>query len=178
MRSVVGEADRARGCAFGLLQPYQLRLRVDEAADQPGAGETVRPHRLARCPGSREELLLGAERRLRLRREEQLLHRRIGIGERALGASTPRAGEEIERGDVLELAPLLGEHARDGARVGLAEADAQALDDLDQLLVAPRAVAHAHERLLLRRRARAPAQQLRVASALAGVVDKRLERLA
>src|SRR5918996_108807 len=58
------------------------------------------------------------------------------VGQRLLGAGAGLGGKEIERGDGVELATLLDQHARDGARVGVAEADAQALDGLDELDVA------------------------------------------
>jgi len=113
-----------------------------------------------------------------LRGEEELAHLGLGLGERFLGAAARRVREEIERGDALELAALLVHHARDGARVGVAEADAQALDRLDQVVVARRAVEEAHERQVLRRRDRVHLQHVRRAGDLRDVIGERLERLA
>src|SRR5207248_1825218 len=135
MRALEREAERPRGELLVLVQPGERRLGIDEAPDQPGAGQPVRPGRLARRPRAAEKFLARARRRLRLRSEEKLAHGRLGIDERALGAAARRGGKEIERGDRLELPALLVQHARDRARVRMPEADAQALDRLDQLLV-------------------------------------------
>ncbi len=178
VRALEAEGDAVRRQRLGLLQPGQGRFRVDEAPDQPRAGEPIGPQRLARHPGAAEQRLAGRERGLRLRGKKQLAHLGVGLGERRLGAAARLAREEVERGDALELAPLLVHHARDRARVGVAEAHAQALDGLDQVLVARRAVEEAHERQVLRRRNRAHLHHVRAAVDLGDVVGERFERLA
>ena len=60
----------------------------------------------------------------------------------------------------------------------MAEADAQALHGLDQLLVARRAVEEPPQLLLLRRRGGVHLQHLRASRALADVVAERFQRLA
>jgi len=85
--------------------------------------------------------------------------------------------EEIERGYGVEFAALLVEHARDRAGVGVAEADAQAFDGLDERLVAPGAVEESLEGFLLRHGGRLHLQHVRTAPALRDVVGERVDRL-
>jgi hypothetical protein len=150
MRALEAEAERAGGQRLAFLEPGEPRLGVDEAAHQPGAGEAIGPERPARGPGALLQALARAERGGRLGREHEAAHLVLGGDERRLRAAGRARGKEVERGDRLVLAPLLVEHARDPARVGLAEADAQALHRLDQVLVARRAVEELPEGLLLR----------------------------
>ncbi len=92
----------------------------------------------------------GRRRVLRLHREQQLLHRRLRLGQRLRRALARGRGKEIERGDGLELAALLVQHARERAGVRHAETDAQALDGLGERVVARGAVEQALQLLLLR----------------------------
>ena len=86
-----------------------------------------------------------------MRGEQELLHGALGLRERALGPRARLARKEIERGDRLEFAPLLLQHARNRARIRLAETDAQAFHRFHQLYVTRAAVEQALEALLLRR---------------------------
>src|SRR5216683_134927 len=61
MRAIEAESDRARWRRLRLVEPGELRLGIDEAADQPGAGEAVRPKRLARRPGASKQLFGGIQ---------------------------------------------------------------------------------------------------------------------
>src|SRR5205807_5559450 len=100
MRAIEAKSDRARWRRLRLVEPGERRLGIDEAADQPGAGEAVGPRRMARRPGAPQQALAGAERRLR-RGEEQLLHRGVGVEQRPLRAAARLGGIEVERGDRL-----------------------------------------------------------------------------
>jgi hypothetical protein len=67
------------------------------------------------------------------------------------------------------------QHPRDAAGVGLAEADAQALHGLDQILVARRAVEQALECLLLRGRRCRDVQHVHAPGAFRDVFAQRIE---
>src|SRR6267143_974630 len=78
----------------------------------------------------------------------------------AAGAFARRRRKEIQRGDGFEVAALLVQRARNGARVRLAVAEAQAVHGLDQVLVARRAVEQAQECFVLRGRGCGDVQQV------------------
>jgi len=64
VRAVEAESDGVVGQGLGLLDPAELRLGIDEAPDEPGAGEPVGPERLARDPGAAAQRRSNSEREL------------------------------------------------------------------------------------------------------------------
>src|SRR5207237_9625523 len=128
VRAVVGAAERAGGRLLVFLEPAKRRLRIDEAPDEPRAGEAVGPGGLARRPGAAQELFARAEGRRLRRGEQKLLYLAVRLGERLLGALAGFRREEVERRDRFVLAPLLLQDPRDRVRIRMAEAHAQAFD--------------------------------------------------
>ena len=150
VRALEAEADRVRGQRLGLLQPGEASPRGRRSAGSARRSPGDRPTAACASPRcGRAAPRPGRARSATASGTCSFFTSASAAASAGLRARARGGGEEVERGDALELAPLLVHHARDRARVGLAEADAQALDRLDQVLVARRAVEQALELLLL-----------------------------
>ena len=124
-RAVEVEADRLLRAVGRRLQPDEARLRVDEAADQPGAGQTVDPGPAPRGPGATAVVgdvqpRDGALRRMRFVGRKGLREIGLELAQRGVGLALRFAREEVDRNALIErLAQLARLFQRLGRRIGV-----------------------------------------------------------
>ncbi len=98
------EAQGVRRTVSGRGQPQNARLRIDEAANQPGRGQPVHPRAAASGPGPALVLGQGASRdthlqAMRLARRQLLLDGGFQLLQGRLRLFLAGAGEEVDGGD-------------------------------------------------------------------------------
>ena len=154
-RTVVAEGDRGGRRVAALVEPDEHRLRVDEAADQPGAGEAVGEERFARRPAAAEVGAVRARdagRRRRGRASGKISSRTRASMPDQHRSALSRSGElkKSSATDRLEVAALLAEHPVDRDRVGDPEPGLERFHRLHELPVLLGAVEQTAELLRLR----------------------------
>lgn len=107
-RAVKVEAERIVGAFAWRREPDETRLRVDEAANQPSAGNAIDPHALSRRPRASlivvdRERLDDTRRGMGLTRRQHRVDERNEVLPRDLGAGCRVVGEIIDRADGVEI---------------------------------------------------------------------------
>src|SRR6185437_2722878 len=166
--SIEVKAKRPLRAVLGPLQPQEPRLRIDEAADEPGGGHTIDPQMLASDPGAaavlfRIQLASLTTRRMRLVGREPCVQGSLGFRQGTLDLVAGLAGEEVARADGGDVAADGGELLPRFHLFEIRELGLQVLEPLDRFRILRSAVEQSDELRILLRRLRIERQQVRKA---------------